>query len=312
MADSLRIIFAGTPEFAAVSLDVLSKTEHNICAVYTQPDRPAGRGRKIKSSAVKQLALKYHIPIYQPASLKDVEQQKLLKQLQADLLVVVAYGLILPQAVLDSPVLGCINVHASLLPRWRGAAPIARAILAGDSQTGICIMQMDVGLDTGGVLTVEKEPIHPNDTAQSLHDRLAILGADTLAHVCNQIQLTPLTAQPQDHDLATYAHKLEKTESLIDWKESAVQIHNQVRGFNPWPVANTQWQDKLLKIWLSAVIDEPAQAKPGSVLQQGKQGIDVATGDGVLRILKLQLPGGRPMQVMDFLNAHSLEGNVLG
>jgi methionyl-tRNA formyltransferase len=312
MANPLRIIFAGTPEFAAVSLGVLYKTEHDICAVYTQPDRPAGRGRKIKSSAVKLLALKHNIPIYQPASLKDIEQQKVLNRLQADLIVVVAYGLILPQAVLDSPVLGCINVHASLLPRWRGAAPIQRAILAGDRETGICIMQMDVGLDTGDVLAVEKEPIHPEDTAQLLHDRLAILGADTLLQVCNQIQLKPLTAQPQNHDLATYAHKLEKTESLIDWKQPAAQIHNQVRGFNPWPVANTQWQDKLLKIWLSAVIDKSTQAKPGSVLKQGKQGIDVATGNGVLRILKLQLPGGRPMQAMDFLNAHSLEGNLLG
>lgn len=310
MAESLNIIFAGTPEFAAASLQALIATSHNVCAVYTQPDRPAGRGRKLKPSPVKQLALQHELPVLQPATLKSAVAQQQLAVFKADLMVVVAYGLILPAAVLQTPRLGCINVHASLLPRWRGAAPIQRAILAGDQQTGVTIMQMDEGLDTGDMLLVRTTPIHNDDTAQSLHDRLAQIGAEALVYSLRLLVEDELQPQPQDDAQATYAAKLQKSEAQIDWQQSAAQIQRQVRAFNPWPVAQTVIDDSTLRIWNAQTVTESGDAVPGKVIRESGSGIDVATGNGVLRITQLQLPGGKPLAVADFVNAHSLQGKV--
>jgi len=310
MAESLNIIFAGTPEFAATSLQALIDTSHHVCAVYTQPDRPAGRGRKLKPSPVKQLALQHELPVLQPATLKSADAQQQLAVFKADLMVVVAYGLILPAAVLQTPRLGCINVHASLLPRWRGAAPIQRAILAGDQQTGVTIMQMDEGLDTGDMLLVRTTPIHNDDTAQSLHDRLAQIGAEALVHSLQLLVEDKLQRQPQDDAQATYAAKLQKSEAQINWQQSAAQIQRQVRAFNPWPVAQTILDDSTLRIWNAQTVIESSDAVPGKVIRESRSGIDIATGNGVLRITKLQLPGGKPLAVADFVNAHSLQGKV--
>lgn len=308
MAQGLKLIFAGTPEFAATHLAALIDSQHQIVAVYTQPDRPAGRGRKLTAGPVKQLALQHDLLIRQPVTLKDPSEQQRLAELNADLMVVVAYGLILPAAVLEIPHLGCINVHASLLPRWRGAAPIQRAILAGDTETGITIMQMDKGLDTGDMLLVEKTPINTDDTAQSLHDRLAEIGAKTLLNALKQLSENKLTPEPQDDSQATYAEKINKQEAAIDWQQDAEQIHRQVGAFNPWPVAQSVIENKTLRIWSTNVVEGQSGAEPGSVIDESKSGIDVATGKGLLRILKLQLPGGKPLAVSEFLNAHSLKG----
>lgn len=309
----MRIIFAGTPDFAAETLKVLLQTEHDICAVYTQPDRPSGRGRKLTPSPVKQLALEHHIPVEQPLNFKSQQSLEVLAGYQADLMVVVAYGLLLPQQVLDTPRLGCINVHASLLPRWRGAAPIQRAILAGDKETGVGIMKMEAGLDTGPVLLEARCPIHRDDTAQLLHDRLAALGAEALVTSLDDIESRLDKASPQDGNLSTYARKLEKKEALIDWQQPATQILRQINAFNPWPVAQTQWHDDTMRIWRALVADSDQSGQPGEVLNVSKQGIDIATGDGVLRITQLQVPGKRAMAVQDFLNANQLAvGEHLG
>ena len=312
MSDPLKIIFAGTPEFAATALEALLTTPHQVVAVYTQPDRPAGRGRKLQPSPVKQLALAHGIEVRQPEKLKDPADQAALADLQADLMVGVAYGLLLPQAVLDAPRLGCINIHASLLPRWRGAAPIQRAILAGDEESGITIMQMEAGLDTGPMLHVLKTSILKDDTGGSLHDRLAELGARALLESLGGIADGSLIAHPQDDELATYAKKLDKGEARIDWSQPATVIDRQVRAFNPWPVAQCAFQGQVMRIWQSLPLEQPAPdtAEPGQVLEAGKAGIDVATGEGVLRILNLQMPGKRAMSAADFLNAHSVEGVV--
>ena len=312
MADTLNILFAGTPEFAASTLQALLDSEHRICAVYTQPDRPAGRGRKLKTSPVKALAEGRGIPVRQPPSLRDAAAQAELAAFAADIMVVVAYGLILPKAVLETPPLGCLNVHASLLPRWRGAAPIQRAILAGDRETGVTIMQMDEGLDTGDMLLKTHTPIADDDTAQSLHDRLAVLGAEALLETLRGLQAGTLQAQPQDDSQATYAAKLDKAEARIDWQQPASVIDRQVRAFNPWPVAFTRYHGENLRIWQARPLDETSDATPGSIVAESRAGIDVACGEGQLRITRLQLPGGRPLDADAFLNAHRLLGQRLG
>ena len=302
----MRIIFAGTPDFAAQSLKALLTTEHEICAVYSQPDRPSGRGRKLTASAVKQVALEHNIPVEQPLNFKEDQAKKILANYQADLMIVVDYGLLLPQIVLDTPTLGCINVHASLLPRWRGAAPIQRAILAGDTETGVCIMQMEAGLDTGPVLSRATCPISTEDTSQTLHDRLAILGADTLLAALPNINELQSNAQAQNESLTCYAAKLLKPEANIDWHQTANQISRQVHAFNPWPIAQTVWQGKVFRIWSASVIEVKSAAPAGDVIAVNKDSIDVATNKGVLRLNQVQLPGKRAMPVADFLNANTI------
>lgn len=299
--DSLKIIFAGTPAFSAVTLEALLESKHHVVAVYTQPDRPAGRGQKLSMSPVKELALKHHLPVYQPATLRDAKEQQLLAAMQADLMVVVAYGLLLPKAVLDAPRLGCINIHASLLPRWRGAAPIQRAILAGDKATGITIMQMEEGLDTGPMLYRIECPIEPQDTSQILHDRLAMLGAEALLKTLEQ--LSEIKSEVQRHDLATYAHKIAKEEAKLDWRLSAEELVRKIHGFNPWPVAQTILGEQTVRVWEAIMIPSQENHQPGKIIRASAQGIDVATGCNVLRILKLQLPGGRCLSVADVLNS---------
>jgi len=303
-----------------MSLDALLGSEHQVCAVYTQPDRPAGRGRKLTHSAVKQLALAHDIRVFQPVSLKQAEAQQELSSLQADVMIVVAYGLLLPLSVLLAPRLGCINVHASLLPRWRGAAPIQRAILAGDTETGVTIMQMDEGLDTGNMLYKVSTPITAMDTAQILHDRLAQLGADSLLktlalYAADDATSDGVTGVAQDSRQATYAAKLSKAEAKINWRQSAVEINRMIKAFNPWPVAQTSLGGATLRIWNAQLFTPegtiPVSATAGTVLAEGKSGIDVLTGDGMLRITQLQMSGGRPLPVAEFINAKSLAGRVL-
>jgi methionyl-tRNA formyltransferase len=298
----MRILFAGTPDFSVPPLQALLDEKHDVCAVYSQPDRPAGRGRKLQASPVKQLAMAHDIPVYQPLSLRKVEAQTELAALEADLMIVIAYGLILPQAVLDMPRKGCINVHASLLPRWRGAAPIQRAILAGDSHSGITIMQMEAGLDTGPMLLKQTCPITVDDTGQSLHDKLSQQGADALIQALRQFD--DLQAESQDDTQSNYAKKLSKAESQIDWQKSAVVLDRQIRAFNPWPSSQAVIEDVTLKVWQAEVLNEKSIAPAGTLLRGSKLGLDVATGDGVLRITTVQSAGKRRMSVVDFLNAH--------
>lgn len=308
----MKIVYAGTPAFAVPALQALVASGHEVCAVYTQPDRPAGRGRKLQASPVKQCAQAHAIPVYQPPTLKDSDSQRQLADLQADLMVVVAYGLILPPAVLALPRYGCVNIHASLLPRWRGAAPIQRAILAGDAITGITLMQMDAGLDTGAMLLKKTCAITESDTAQTLLDRLAPLGASALLELLPQIGAGILRPAPQDDSQASYAQKLSKAEAQLDWQRDAVQLQRQVRAFNPWPVAQTIYGALALRIFAAEVIDATSTASPGSVLRASAAGVDVATGRGILRITELQLPGGRVMSAADFVHAHALDGVMLG
>lgn len=301
----LKIIFAGTPEFADVSLRALIDAKYDIIAVYTRQDKPAGRGQKLMASPVKQTALAHHIPVIQPKTLRDLAAQEELAALKPDLMIVAAYGLILPQAVLDIPRLGCINIHGSLLPRWRGAAPIHRAILAGDTTTGITIMQMDAGLDTGAMLYKADCPITSTDTGGSLHDKMAELGADSLLQVLPQLENKLLNAQIQDNTLATYAHKLEKEEAKIDWQQPAAILTNQIRAFNPWPVAHCQIGEQPLRIWQAQALDQQTEAAPGTIVHADKNGIDVATGEGILRLLSLQLSGQKILSVADILNGRA-------
>jgi methionyl-tRNA formyltransferase len=308
----MKIVFAGTPDFSVPSLQSLLDGPHNIIAVYSQPDRPAGRGRKTAASPVKQLAMEHDVPVYQPVSLKTEAAQQVLAALQPDLMVVIAYGLILPPAVLDIPRLGCVNVHASLLPRWRGAAPIQRAILAGDTETGVCLMQMDEGLDTGGVLASSVCPIEPDDTGSRLHDKLALQGAQLLSANLAALELGELEPRQQDEALACYAGKLKKSEAQIDWNLPAVEIMRRVRAFNAWPVAETRFAERQLRIWDARVIPGDANMLPGTVVSADKKGIEVACGADRLRLLQLQLPGGRVVAAGEFVNAHAMEGVRLG
>ncbi|HHI94042.1 MAG TPA: methionyl-tRNA formyltransferase [Gammaproteobacteria bacterium] len=312
MPQGLKVIFAGTPAFAASSLQALLDSGHEVLAVYTQPDRPAGRGRKLTASPVKVLAQRHGLPVLQPESLRDELVQQVLADWQADVLVVVAYGLILPEPVLVAPRLGCINVHASLLPRWRGAAPIQRAILAGDVQTGVTIMQMDAGLDTGDMLHKVVCPIENADTAETLHDKLAALGATALCHTLRLLADGAAVPEKQDDADANYAGKLQKAEAEIDWTQSAQVLSRTVRAFNPWPVAFTRVDDKNLRIWFAGAVDAASDATPGTVLAESREGIDVATGNGILRVHQLQLPGGKVLDAGQFLHAHSLLGVQLG
>ena len=308
----MKIVFAGTPDFSVPALQLLLEGPHKVIAVYTQPDRPAGRGRKTTASPVKQLATQHKIPVYQPDSLKPAAAQLELAALAPDLMVVIAYGLILPPAVLATPRLGCVNVHASLLPRWRGAAPIQRAILAGDTGTGVCLMQMEVGLDSGPVLASATCPIDTEDTGSSLHDRLALLGARLLADNIVALEHGNLGPRLQDEMMVCYAGKLKKSEARIDWNTPAVEILRRIRAFNAWPVAETRYADRQLRIWDARAAPGEATALPGTVLSASKSGIEVACGEGSLSLLELQLPGGRVLTAAEFINAHAMEGVHLG
>lgn len=292
----MRIVFAGTPEFAAVALRALLAAGHAVPLVLTQPDRPAGRGMALQPSAVKRVASEAGIAVFQPATLKDAGAQARLCEVAADVMVVAAYGLILPQAVLDLPRFGCLNIHASLLPRWRGAAPIQRAILAGDEETGVCIMQMEAGLDTGPVLLAGRTPIRDDDTAASLHDRLAVLGDELIVDALGRLPL-PAVAQPATG--VTYAAKLEKSEAPLDWTQSAEQLARRVRAFNPFPGATAQLDGAPLKIWQAAAV--PGQGEPGVVLAVERDALVVACGSGALRLGELQKAGGRRLGVAQFL-----------
>jgi len=306
----LRIVFAGTPEFAVPTLRILLASSYQVSAVYTQPDRPAGRGRRLTASPLKQAAA--GLPVYQPRSLRRAETQAELAALAPDLLVVVAYGLLLPQAVLDIPRLGCVNVHASLLPRWRGAAPIQRALLAGDTRTGVSIMRMEAGLDTGPVYAMAALDIAPGTTAGELHDRLAVLGAEALLQTLPEIAAGNAVAEPQDDALACYAAKLEKIEAELDWRQPAVQLARRVLAFNPWPVAQTRFGDTVLRVWRAETLSMPADAAPGTVLAQDSAGVAVATGEGVLRLLEVQLPGRGRVSGAEFGRGRALRGERLG
>ena len=303
-----RIIYAGTPDFAVAPLKALLANDYDVIAVYTQPDRPAGRGRKLTPSPVKQTALDAGIAVRQPVSLKDEQALETLRAWDADLMVVAAYGLLLPPAALAAPRLGCVNVHASILPRWRGAAPIQRAILAGDERTGISIMAMEAGLDTGPVYLDRRIEIAADETGGSLHDRLAPLGAEALLAALPGLFGGSLRPTPQDDSQASYAKKLGKDEARIDWTRPALDIERQVRAFNPWPVAQTALGADMLRIWSARALQDAADAEPGQVVAANRDGIDVATGSTLLRISVLQAPGKRPLPALDFLNARDLAG----
>lgn len=313
MSKPLKIVFAGTPDFAAQHLDALIKSHHDVIAVYSQPDRPAGRGKKLKASEVKQLALTHDIPVYQPENFKSDNAKQQLADLNADIMVVVAYGLLLPKAVLETPKLGCINVHGSILPRWRGAAPIQRAIWAGDAETGVTIMQMDEGLDTGDMISIATCPIEAADTSASLYSKLAELGPTALIDTLATIADGTATPEKQNDELANYAKKLSKEEANIDWHMPAQQIERNIRAFNPWPICFTQMQGDTVKIYAAELVE--SAGNPGEVLAADKTGITVATTEGALKITQLQPQGKKPMSAQDFLNGRAdwvAVGSTLG
>lgn len=301
MTTPLKVIFAGTPDFAAQHLAALLDSKHDVVAVYTQPDRPAGRGKKLTASPVKVLGEEHSIPVYQPASLKQDAAQQELAAIEADIMVVVAYGLLLPTAVLNAPKLGCINVHGSILPKWRGAAPIQRAIWAGDSKTGVTIMQMDEGLDTGDMLHIATLPIESSDTSATLYDKLAALGPKALVDVLDNFD--SYSPEKQDDTLATYAKKLSKEEALIDWHDDAAQIERNIRAFNPWPVAWMKIDEHNVKVWSGDVVELDKAVSPGTIVSANKEGITIATGKGALRITSLQIPGKKALPAADVINA---------
>ncbi|WP_241587682.1 methionyl-tRNA formyltransferase [Rosenbergiella epipactidis] len=303
MSDSLKIIFAGTPDFAAKHLEVLLNSPYQVVGVFTQPDRPAGRGKKLMPSPVKVLAEAHGLPVFQPESLRNAEQQQLVADLNADVMVVVAYGLILPANVLEMPKLGCLNVHGSLLPAWRGAAPIQRALWAGDTQTGVTIMQMDVGLDTGDMLLKVSCPILPQDTSASLYDKLAELGPQALLESLHQLSQNTLVPEKQDDSLATYAHKLSKEEARIDWNLPAITLERCIRAFNPWPFSYFVVSDQNIKVWRASATASDEKIIPGTIISAAKSGIQVATGEGILNLEIMQPAGKKPMSTQDLLNS---------
>ena len=317
---ALKLGFAGTPPFAVPALDALARSRHPVAAVFTQPDRPAGRGQTLNLSAVKRRALELGLPVHQPSTFKSEDAAETLRGLGLDALVVVAYGLILPAAVLAIPRTGCFNIHASVLPRWRGAAPIQRALLAGDTLTGVTIMRMEAGLDTGPVLAVREMPISERDTAGTLHDRLASAGALLMVETLDAVAAGAACERAQSAEGVTYADKIGKSEALIDWRAAAPQILRRVRAFNPWPIAETRFGGAQLRIWEAELAPAarpripaiPSAPAPGSVLAASSDGIDVACGSGALRIRRLQLAGRKPLAAGDFIKAQRLGGARFG
>lgn len=301
--EKLNIIFAGTPDFAANHLQALIDAEFNVVGVYSQPDRPAGRGKKLTASAVKEVALANDISVYQPENFKQAESIEQLASLNADLMIVVAYGLILPTKVLTTPRLGCLNVHGSLLPRWRGAAPFQRAIWAGDKETGVTIMQMDEGLDTGDMLKKVTCPIEPHETSASLYAKVAEQAPSVLIDTIKQLQAGELVAEKQNESAATYAKKLSKAEAQINWQDEAQFIDRCIRAFNPWPISHFQWAGQVIKVHQAKIVDTETIAEAGAVLKVDKQGIQVATGKGILNLEIIQLAGKKAMPVADVLNS---------
>lgn len=311
---SLKIIFAGTPDFAAKHLQALLNSPHQVIGVFTQSDKPAGRGNKLTASPVKQLALQNNLPVYQPISLKDSANQQIIADLNADIMIVVAYGLILPQTVLDMPKYGCLNVHGSLLPRWRGAAPIQRACWAGDTETGITIMQMDLGLDTGDMLYKEKCHIEDDDTSATLYNKLAQIGPDALLKTLKLIIEGKAKPEKQNESQVTYATKLSKQEAKLDWNLTATQLERCIRAFNPWPVSYFEINGELIKVWQANVISETTDKTPGTILRADKSGIQIATQNGVINMTLLQPAGKKPMSAQDFLNSRKawfIVGNII-
>lgn len=302
--ETLRIVFAGTPEFSATSLAQLLAHKANVVGVFTQPDRPAGRGQKLHASPVKQLAEQSHIPIFQPENFKSSEARDALKNCRADVMVVVAYGLLLPKSILELPRLGCVNVHASLLPQYRGAAPIQQVILSGDLQTGVTLMQMDEGLDTGDMLLSARCDITTEETGGSLHDKLAQIGSELLISGLSQLAKGQLTPRPQDNNSASYASKITKTDCRIDWQQPAKIIDRKIRAFNPWPIAYTVLNNERVRAWQAEVLEDSTKETPGTICQVDKQGIVVATGDGLLRLTQIQKAGGKVLSVAEVLNAN--------
>ncbi len=300
-SSALKVVFAGTPDFAAKHLQALLDSQHKVVAVYTQPDRPAGRGKKLQASPVKQLASDANIAVYQPKSLKDAEAQQTLASIDFDIMVVVAYGLILPKAVLDIPRLGCINVHGSLLPQWRGAAPIQRAIWAGDKTTGVTIMNMDIGLDTGDMLLKSEIAITTDDTSASLYEKLANVGPQALIEALDKFD--SLVPEKQNDELASYAKKLDKAEGLIDWQQDGQQIERNIRAFNPWPGTWFELDDKNIKVWQAQWQANSNQSPAGTIISASRDGIEVQTGNGSITLLQLQIPGKKAQPVSDILNA---------
>ena len=301
----LNIVFAGTPDFAAYHLQALLDSHHNVTAVYSQPDRPAGRGKKLQASPVKKLALEHEVPVYQPLNFKLADDKSQLATLRPDVMVVVAYGLILPQSVLDIPNYGCLNVHASLLPRWRGAAPIQRAVEAGDQLSGVTIMQMEKGLDTGPMLTKVSCPLSADETGGSLHDKLQELGAPALISTLDELAASKLEPELQDNARATYAHKIEKPDLNINWQDSAVDLGARIRAFNPFPICFTLHNGDRIKIYEAQVTESQSGLKPGTIIRIDKTGIEVATGTGSLLVTRLQMPGKKPMTVVELLNGYA-------
>lgn len=299
----MRIAFAGTPEFAKIQLDALLSTSHEVVVIYTQPDKPAGRGQQFQISPVKQCALAHSLPVEQPTTLKTAEALNILARYHVDLMVVAAYGMILPDPILKLPRFGCVNVHASLLPRWRGASPIQQAILAGDQETGITLMQMDKGLDTGAILAQASCVITPQDTTSTLHDKLASLGADLLVKELDH--LTTLSPQPQDETFVTYAHKIHKHDAHLSWSLPALQLERQIRAFNSWPIAFTEMEGQIVRLWEAKVIPDKSHAAPGTIIAHTPQGILVTTGQEALLITKAQLAGKKVMPFSEILKGHA-------